>query len=34
MLDVSKAFDFMEFLKREMPSLVLRLLLFMYTNQT
>ena len=41
MLDASKAFDrvnycklFRELLKREMSPLVLRLLLFMYTNQT
>ena len=41
MLDASKAFDlvnycklFMELLKREMSPLVLRSLLFMYTNQT
>ena len=41
MLDASKAFDrvnycklFRELLKREMSTLVLRLLLFMYTNQT
>ena len=41
MLDASKAFDrvnycklFRELLKREMSHLVLRLLLFMYTNQT
>ena len=40
-LDASKAFDrvnycklFRELLKREMSLLVLRLLLFMYTNQT
>ena len=41
MLDASKAFDRVnycklsrELLKREMSPLVLRLLLFMYTNQT
>ena len=41
MLDASKAFDrvnycklFRELLKRELCPLVLRLLLFMYTNQT
>ena len=41
MLDASKAFDqvnycklFRELLKREMSPLVLKLLLFMYTNQT
>ena len=41
MLDASKAFDrvnycklFRELLKREMSPLVLRLLLYMYTNQT